>query len=308
MKKTIIKLFIIIWLFSTIFIMKTNAWAINIWDIDWINKITQVTIEKTWDSNIVKAANNFWFNILRIAKIVLEAILILIIVYVWWKMIMSMWADDWELTKAKTQLRYTLIAIVFINVPWVIYKAITISNWNKNINRWIWWSFTDPNAKNILVNMDLFSGNNGILTNIISALEVMIFIIAIYVIIMAGIKMMTSRWRDEKVKEVKEKILYSLIALVFVWFIEAFKQVLITWKMSWWTNSATYVFWKLTDISLLFAGPVVIVFLTYAGYIYISSNWDEEKVKKAKSIIINTLIATILLIMMVTFLNDLITL
>ena len=308
MKKTIIKLFIIIWLFSTIFIMKTNAWAINIWDIDWINKITQVTIEKTWDSNIVKAANNFWFNILRIAKIVLEAILILIIVYVWWKMIMSMWADDWELTKAKTQLRYTLIAIVFINVPWVIYKAITISNWNKNINRWIWWSFTDPNAKNILVNMDLFSGNNGILTNIISALEVMIFIIAIYVIIMAGIKMMTSRWRDEKVKEVKEKILYSLIALVFVWFIEAFKQVLITWKMSWWTNSATYVFWKLIDISLLFAGPVVIVFLTYAGYIYISSNWDEEKVKKAKSIIINTLIATILLIMMVTFLNDLITL
>jgi len=125
---------------------------------------------------------------------------------------------------------------------------------------------------------------------------------------MAGIKMLTSRWRDEKVKEVKEKILYSMFAMIFVGFIEAWKQVIINWKISGWAWSATYVFGKLIDMALLFAGPVAILFLTYAWYIYISSNWDEDKVKKAKSIIINTLIATVLLIIMVTFLNDLITL
>ena len=304
--KTIIKLLIIIWLISIIFVIHTNAWAINIWDLNWIDQITKVTIEKTWDTDIVKAANDFWFNILRIAKIILQALLVVFIVYVWWKMIMSMWADDAELTKAKSQLRYSLIAIVFINVPWVIYEAITISNWNKNINWWVWWSFTDPNSRNLLVNMNLFK--EWFLANIISAIEVFIFIIAVYVIIMAGIKMMTSRWRDEKVKEVKEKILYSAFAMIFVWFIEAWKQVVIWWKISWWTWSATYVFGKVIDMALLFAGPVAMVFLTYAWYIYITSNWDDEKVKKAKSIIINTLIATILLIIMVTFLNDLITL
>jgi len=305
MKKTIIKLLIIVWLLSSIFIIHTNAWAINIWDIDtW--KITEVTIDKTGESDIVEEANNFGFNILRIAKIILQALLVVFIVYIGWKMIMSMWEDDAELTKAKSQIRYSLLAIVFINIPWVIYEAITFSNWNKTIHWWV--SFTDPNSRNLLINMNLFSWTNWFITNIISAIEVFIFIIAIFVIVMAGIKMMTSRWRDEKVKEVKEKIMYSGFAMVFVWFIEAWKQVIITWKISGWKGSATYVFGKLIDMALLFAGPVAIAFLTYAWYIYISSNWDEDKVKKAKSIIINTLIWTLLLIIMVTFLNDLITL
>jgi hypothetical protein len=307
MKKIIIKLLIIIWLISTIFIINTNAWAINIWDLD-LTEIKKNTIEKTGDSDLVWAANDFWFNLLRIAKIILQALLVVYVVYIGWKMIMSMWEDEWELTKAKSQLWYSLIAIVFINIPWVIYEAITFSNWNKSINWWVWPWFTDDWARNILLNMDLFSWSNGFLTNIVSALQVFIFIIAVYVIIMAGIKMMTSRWKVDKVKDVKEKILYSMFAMIFVWFIEAWKQVIITWNISGWTWSATYVFGKVIDMALLFAGPVAILFLTYAWYIYISSNWDDEKVKKAKSIIINTLIATVLLLIMVTFLNDLITL
>jgi len=304
MKKIIIKLLIIIWLISSIFIINVNAWAINIWDIDtW--KITSVAIDKTWDSDLVGAANDLWFSLLKTAKVILQALLVVYIVYVWWKMIMSMWADDWELTKAKSQLRYSLIAIVFINVPWVIYEAITFPNWNKTISWWAWW-FTDPNARNILLNMDLFK--NWFLANIIDAIEVFIFVIAVYVIIMAGIKMMTARWRDEKIKEGKEKLLYSIFAIIFVGFIEAWKQVAITWKISGWPGSAQYIFSKAIDMALLFAWPVAMIFLTYAWYIYITANWDDEKVKKAKSIIINTLIATLLLLVMVTFLNDLTTL
>lgn len=306
MKKIIIKLLIIIWIISIISIWNVNAWAVNVWDISWINKITDTTIKKTWDKNLVSAVNDFGFNILRVGKVILQALLVVYIVYVWWKMIMSMWSDEWELTKAKSQLRYSLVAIVFINVPRVIYEAITFSNWNKTINWGTWWSFTDPNARNILINMDLFW--NWFLANIVSAIEVFIFTISVYVIIMAGIKMMTARWRDEKIKESKEKLLYSLFAMIFVWFIEAWKQVVIHWKITWWEWWATYLFWKLIDMALLFAWPVAIIFLTYAWYIYISSNWDDEKVKKAKSIIINTLLATLLLITMVTFLNDLITL
>jgi len=222
--QTIMKFFLIIWLLSSFFILDTNAWFIDLSAIK-DSEITKVTIDKEWDSDIIKNVEDTWFSLLKNVKIVLEWILLIYIVYVWATMVMSMWSDDAKLTKAKTQLRYSLVAIVFINVPWVIYEAITFSNWNKNIDWWGWWSFTDPNSRNILLNMDLF--REWILANIISAIEVFIFIIAIYVIVMAGIKMMTSRWRDEKVKEVKEKILYSGIALVFVGFIEAWKQVII---------------------------------------------------------------------------------
>ncbi|MDQ7023409.1 MAG: hypothetical protein Q9M97_07955 [Candidatus Gracilibacteria bacterium] len=306
MKKTIIKLLIIIGLISIISILNANAGNINIGDISGINKITQTSIEKTGDTDIVKAANDIGFSLLRIAKIILQALLVVYIVYVGGKMIMSMGSDEGELTKAKSQLWYSLIAIVFINVPGVMYEAITFSNGNKNINGGVGGTFVDPNSKNILVNMDLFG--NGFLANIVSALEVFIFIIAVYVIIMAGIKMMTARGRDEKIKEGKEKLLYSIFAMIFVGFIEAWKQVATSGKITGGEGSATYIFGKAIDMSLLIAGPVAMIFLTYAGYIYITSNGDEDKVKKAKSIIINTLLATLLLITMVTFLNDLITL
>lgn len=303
--KLIIKILILIGIFITFFTFDVNASNINIWNIEWIEKVTQVTIEKTGDSDIVKSVNDFWFNILRIAKIILQWLLVIFIVYTWWKMIMSMWSDDWELKKAKDQLRYAIVAIVFINVPGVIYEAITIWSWEKSIGT-AWWDFTNANSRNLFLNMDLFG--NWFMSDIISAIEVLIFSISVYVIIMAGIKMLTSRWRDEKVKEAKEKLLYSIFAMIFVGFIEAWKQVVISWKITWAKGSATYLFWKTIDIALLFAGPVAIIFLTYAGYIYITANGEEEKVKKAKNIIINTFIGTILLIIMVTFLNDLLTL
>ncbi len=304
MKKTIIKILIIIWLISSIFIIETNALAINIWGISWIEKITGNVIEKTGDTDIVVAINDLWFNLLRIAKIILQGLFIVFIVYLGWKMIMSMWSDDAELTKAKSQMWYSLIAVVFINIPWLIYESITLPGWNKIISWWIWATFSEVSPRNLFLNMNLFSWRDWVVDNIISAIQVFIFTVSVYIIIMAGIKIMTSGGKDEKIKEAKEKILYSIVAMLFVGFIEAWKQFAITWKISYWTD----IFWKITDISLLFAGPIVMIFLTYAGYIYITANWEEEKVKKAKSIIINTLIATVLLIVMVTFLNDLITL
>ncbi len=145
-----------------------------------------------------------------------------------------------------------------------------------------------------------------IFSNIISALQVLIFAIALYVAIMAGIKIMNSRWRDEKITEAKWKILYSLFALIFVWFMEAWKQFAIRWDI-WLLSWKEGIFGKAVDISLLFAGPIAMIFLTLAAYYYITANWEEEKTKKAKSIIVNTLIAIVLLLVMVTFLNDILT-
>ena len=100
------------------------------------------------------------------------------------------------------------------------------------------------------------------------------------------------------------KILYSIFAMIFVWMIEGWKRLSITWNL----ELGTTIFSQLTNLALLFAWPIVIFFLTLAGYYYISSNGDEERIKKAKAIIINTVIAILILIVMVTFLNDVITL
>jgi hypothetical protein len=88
---------------------------------------------------------------------------------------------------------------------------------------------------------------------------------------------------------------------MFVWFIETWKNFVYTWNMSVWTN----IFKTIIELILFFAWPVAIFFLTLAWYYYITSNWDEDKVKKAKSIIINTVIATIILLVWYSILLDL---
>ena len=302
--KNFIKIIISIFIAISIPLAITNAWFVQMENLHWLNQITSVTIDKTWTWDIVKDIEFSWFSLLKNIKIVLEWVLVIFIVYTWANMIMSMWDDEAKITKAKKQIRFSLIAIVFINIPWTIYNTLFLEDSWKNIwhNAWV---FTDSQNTNLLINLWLFK--NWILSYIVSAIEVAIFTIAIYVTIMAWIKLMRSRWRDEKITEAKQKFLYSLFAILFVWFIEAWKQFAITWNLSLvsWTD---WIFGKLINITLLFAGPTVIVFLTYAWYIYITSNWEEEKAKKAKSIVINTLIAIMILLVMVVFLNDLLTL
>jgi hypothetical protein len=61
----------------------------------------------------------------------------------------------------------------------------------------------------------------------------------------------------------------------------------------------------MSNLALFFAWPIAIFFLTLAWYYYITSNGDEERVKKAKAIVINTVIATLILLASYTFLLDL---
>ena len=303
--KILKKILFIFLLLFTIYIGDISAGIVDIPEPG-LTEIKKVSIEKATSWDIVKDVNSLWFSVLRILKIILQWILLIYIVYIWVSMIISMGTDDDRLSKAKNQLWYSLVALVFINIPWTIYLAIKNDNTTAVDDGTINaddFSSTDANT-NIFVNLWLFNDKNWILSDIIAALEVFIFAIAIFVIITAGIKIMTSRWRDEKITEAKWKILYSIFAMIFVGFVDAWTQLAITWDLQFGTS----IFGRMIDLSLLFAGPVVIFFLSLAAYYYITSNGDEERVKKAKSIIVNTLIATVLLILMVTFLNDLITL
>jgi heme/copper-type cytochrome/quinol oxidase subunit 3 len=57
-------------------------------------------------------------------------------------------------------------------------------------------------------------------------------------------------------------------------------------------------------LALFFAAPIALFFIIYGAYYYITSAGDEERVKKGKNILINTLIATLILLASFTFLVD----
>lgn len=298
--KNITKIILLSILSLFIFTLSVNAWIELIDPSGEIKNISIDWIKTDW--TLVENINSTWMSILTTVKVIFEWVLIIYIVYIWIQMIVSMWTNEDELSKSKRSIRYTLVWLVFINIPGTIYNAFKQDNywtidWWMGYNSWV----TTPwdHSGNILINT--FNFWNTLNWDIIWFIEVAIAAFAILMIVIAWTKMLISRWREEEVTKAKGKILWSLIWLVFVWFIEAWKELAFSWDIGDWWN----LFEAMSNLALFFAWPVAIAFLTLAAYYYITANGDEEKAKKAKSIVVNTLIATVLLLASYTFLLDL---
>lgn len=267
-----------------------------LWNIENKNSITL-----SWtNSDISDSISNIIFNILWKIKYIFSWVLLILLVYSWAQMIMSMWTDEDQLSNAKRSIWYSLIGLFFINMPWTIYNAI---KWDKtNINWWIGWTWSNDitsSTTNLFINTDVFIAtlNN----TVIKFLEIILASIAILVIIIAWLKILTSRWREEQISEAKNKIIWSVVWLIFIWFIEAWQKFAYKWDIPSWKN----IFETIANLALFLAWPIAIFFLTLAWYYYITSAWDEEKTKKWKSIVINTVLATAILLVSYVFLYDL---
>lgn len=300
---------IIIWLIIWLFWFCNISYSANIQWLDW-NAISNtsdnnVSVQITWtdSTSISKTVENVWLNLLTKIKYIFSWVLLIFLVYAWAQMVMSMWTDEDALSKSKRTIWYSMIWLVFINMPWTLYEAL---KWDKtSVAWWIWSSWANEinsTTTNLFINLDIFAVTLN--DYIIKFLQIILVSVAILVIIIAWLKIITSRWREEQVTESKNKILWSIVWLIFIWFIEVWQKFAYGWEISDWQD----IFETIANLLLFLAWPIVIFFLTMAGYYYITANWDEDKVKKWKSIVVNVLLATAILLISYIFLNDLITL
>lgn len=88
----------------------------------------------------------------------------------------------------------------------------------------------------------------------------MIFILAVFMLTLAGINVLTSRGREEKLTEAKNKVLYTILALIFVGFIEAWKRIAFGGSL----DQGINLIENLSNLALFFAGPIALFFLTLA--------------------------------------------
>ncbi len=96
------------------------AAAIN---IPGTSEIQSVSANIGVSSNPVATVNSVGFEILRIVKLIIMGLLVIYVVYIGAQMIMSMGTNEEQLGAAKRQLWYVLIALVFINIPGVLFNA-----------------------------------------------------------------------------------------------------------------------------------------------------------------------------------------
>lgn len=297
---TLITFFCLFGLFS-----QTHA-AIDINTINQTDNIKSQSIgtNQTW-VDPVEAINQTGTKILISIKTIIGWLLVIFIVYAGAQMVMSMGTDEDQLSSAKRQIRYSIIAFIFINIPGAIFTSFN-SNSTEDISSWAWFNswFATPSwdSWNIFINAySLWNTLNG---DIVGFIQILLSAIAVAVILLASVKILASRGKEEDITESKNKIIWSVIWLLLVGFIESWKYFVYKWDI----DDGRNVFEALVNLVTFFAGPVAIAFITYAGYLFITANGEEDKISKAKNIIVNVLLATVILLAWYTFLLDLITL
>lgn len=124
---------------------------------------------------------------------------------------------------------------------------------------------------------------------------------AVFLFVLAGLKLIAGGGKEENIKEAKGRLLYGVLSLIFLGVIEAWIQVAYSGDIP----RGQGLFSQLANVAIFFAGPTAIFFLLMGAYYYVTSGGDEEKAKKGKRIVINTFIAVVILLASYTFLKDL---
>jgi len=298
MKKYILTFLLVVWFLYA-------YWSYASITIPGSEEIEKVSLNIAWGWDAVASINFIGIEILRVIKRILMWIMVIFMVYTGAMMIMSMWSDEEQLSSAKRHIWYAAVALIFINIPESLYRVFV-----KDSSTTVWWAISIDGFENASNNttwnllVDWVQLGLTINDSIVFFLEMVIFLGAVFMITLAGIQLMTSRGKEDKMKEAKNKILYTILALIFVGIIEAWKRLAFGGVI----EDGVNLFESLVNLALFFAVPVAMFFLVLAAYYLITSNGDEERVKKAKSIVLNTLLATLILLAGYTFLLDLISL
>lgn len=300
MIKTFIKILLILWLAFSCFTI-SNAWNIDFSDAQTATtKFKSDSISaKWWD--IKTQLESTTLNIFKTLKIVVWWLLVFFIVYAWTMMVFSMWDDEEKISSSKRTIWYSLIWLLFINIPWTIYSAFTWKRTTETIT-WATWNVTWIFQRNIFINSEALWP---VLGNLVTFLQMILAVFAVIIIIFSWLQMMLAQWKDDVISQNKSRIIYSLLWLIFLWVLEWWKNVVYKWDL---LEGWQEIFSSLANLALFFAWPIAIFFLSLAWYYYITAWGNEDKIKKAKTIVINTALATLILIWMYTFFADLRTL
>jgi hypothetical protein len=262
-------------------------------------KGASISVGTAPSGTIFDISRDVWLRVLTAVRLVVSGFALIYLVLIWAYMIVFSETED-RIKSQKKQIGYALIGFLFLNMPGLVY---TIFFWSFGVDPTISSSSIWSGLALELWNNDSLTWRNGFVPMITSFFEVFIFGAAIVMFTWWFFRMILS-WGDEEVqKKGKNRIIYGVLALVFLWFVKVWSGVIS--KGDFFGEFAT-VGRKLLWLAVYFAAPVVIFFLVLGSYYYITSSWDEERTKKAKSIFINTLIAALILLWAYSFLSDLV--
>lgn len=208
--------FVFSWLFFLILVLKllisekteeevTNFKKWIIWISIWII-ITQIAyyfVSVLFDKNInTELATNLFDEILypliKVLQTATSFIFIAIMIYAFFRIITSNWDEE----KAKTWIKSVFYALIWFLVVKLSYSLVDTIYWKTNCT-WIY-------QTNCINNTNIW-WFIWIIVDLINWMNWFIWIIIIIMIIYTGFLLITSAWDEEKLKKVKNIIIYIII-------------------------------------------------------------------------------------------------
>lgn len=286
--------------FIGVLLILLSVYTVHAFEIPWSDILDPGT---SWTANGWDLSTNirsFAWRILGAVKIILSGIALIYLVILW-VMIIVNGDNPWEVKKQIQQVVYTAIGFIFLNIPGILYQTIMGNGWASRGIVESSWKNTDMGNS---VFFDIIYASD-IRNGIINFLSILIFWVAILMFTWAILLILTSGTDDGRRKSGRERILWGALWLLSVAFLQAWIRILAVWNVVGTAGSIASVANRLLALAVFFAWPVVIFFLIFWAYYLITSAGDDGRAKKWKAIVINTFIATLLLIGVYTFLNDL---
>ena len=245
----------------------------------------------------IASAKSFGFQLLGVLRIAISGIALIYLVMIGVYFILG--SDNEETVKTqRKQITYALIGFLFLNIPGFVYTIFapsnvgaigTVDNWSNTTGSSVFWNT---------------AGFEGIVGNLIAFLRVFAFGVAVTMFTWGLFNMLVSGGDDEKKKQAKNRIVYGIIGLVFLGFVQLWGTLVAVGDF---TSYIPSVGGTIFALVMYIAAPIAIFMLIYAAYLMITSAGDEERVKKGKSILINTGIGLIILLAGLSFMTDIIT-
>ena len=244
-------------------------------------------------STVEEVGQSFWLKILWLMKIVVSGFALIFMVMIGANMVIMSESEE-RIKTQRRQIVYVLVGFLFLNIPGVVYEVISPASASENTIGVGSWSSTGTLWYTAWLQWLTWS--------LFGFFRVFAYGVAILMLSWGFFRLILSSGDEERVKAAKSRVINSVLALVFLLFAEAWIRAISGTSF---VSSVSGIAGQAFRLAIFFAAPVAIFFIIYGAYYYITSAGDEDRIKKWKNILVNTFIASLILIAAFSFLSDL---
>lgn len=211
-----------------------------------------------------------------VIRYVWYVLVVLFIIISWINLLLSWWNSE-KLKPALMSLLYIIIwSVLFFGCVWILGSVLTFDRL-----QWTEW----------LVEK-LHGDNNSLFFFILSFLKALAFIAAILMLVIHGFKMMSSADKADKAKAWIKWLLNVIVALVIIKVIDYVYYIVQLPNL---VSETTTLIIEIAKIVWFIIWALMIIMLLYAGFLFITDQWNTKNMEKAKNIIIWILISAVVI-------------